>query len=125
MGCRDSSFGDCLVACTTASGCPRGLQCGTEGYCRLGDSSASCTLVLGDASPDTRPGMVDAAPDAPPPQIIGNATEFTTSSNHAANYLLGFQITVPTSRTLLRFGVIAKQATPNEKRRFVAHNDPG
>ena len=46
---------------------------------------------------------------------IGNDTEFSSSSSHAANYLLGSKITVPTATTLDTFGVIFKSGSADYK----------
>lgn len=47
-GCSyDTSFDDCAVRCTSQSGCPEELTCGSEGFCRTGDQGASCATVLG------------------------------------------------------------------------------
>jgi hypothetical protein len=49
-GCTYRSFGDCTVACTAASGCPDGLTCGREGFCRTAETGGvSCATVLEDA----------------------------------------------------------------------------
>lgn len=50
IGCRSSSFSDCEVRCTAASGCPEGLACGTEGRCRPPEATGSCRDVLDDAA---------------------------------------------------------------------------
>lgn len=39
----DASYGDCAVHCTTDTGCPDGLTCGQEGFCRAPETEA-CIL---------------------------------------------------------------------------------
>jgi hypothetical protein len=51
----DGRFPDCLVSCTPASGCPRGMTCGAEGYCRI-DDTVPCAAMADAAMPDA-PGM--------------------------------------------------------------------
>jgi hypothetical protein len=53
-GCRSTTFSDCEVRCTAASGCPEGFSCGTEGRCRPPEATGSCRDVLDDAAGVTR-----------------------------------------------------------------------
>lgn len=53
-----ASFVDCQVACST--GCPDGLVCGGEGYCRLPGAVASCNEVQSDAGGVTRVDVLNA-----------------------------------------------------------------
>ena len=46
-GCADSSFRDCAVSCTADTGCPPGLTCGAEGFCRTAGDSPSCASLPG------------------------------------------------------------------------------
>jgi hypothetical protein len=43
------TFTDCAVACSSPTDCPNGLQCGTEGRCRLPGALSTCAAILGDA----------------------------------------------------------------------------
>jgi hypothetical protein len=64
-GCRHSSFDDCTIACTAASGCPSGFSCGREGFCRGELGAGSCADVLADAgATDGTVPVVDAPIDA-------------------------------------------------------------
>jgi formylglycine-generating enzyme len=48
----DASFSDCAISCSTTSGCPSDLTCGSEGLCRPPDMTESCATILGgDAAP--------------------------------------------------------------------------
>ena len=40
-GCPNPSFNDCVVSCNAESGCPNGLTCESEGYCRVAGFSDS------------------------------------------------------------------------------------
>ena len=39
-------FTDCAVRCTTDVGCPEGLSCEAEGFCRTPSAAGTCTAVL-------------------------------------------------------------------------------
>ena len=43
----DTHFEDCLVHCTTAVGCPIGLTCEAEGFCRTPGAVETCVAVGG------------------------------------------------------------------------------
>jgi hypothetical protein len=43
--CDYSSFEDCAIACTTATGCPSGYACGDEGMCRVAGSTGTCAAA--------------------------------------------------------------------------------
>jgi hypothetical protein len=63
--CRTPSVGDCAVQCTAAGGCPDGLTCESEGYCRAAGVNLSCAALLdggGGSDGDGAPGGPDAAP---------------------------------------------------------------
>ena len=51
--CDHSSFRDCAVSCTAATGCPDGLACGVEGFCRTGATATSCNGVRDAFDADT------------------------------------------------------------------------
>lgn len=56
-GCNyGTSFRDCDIACSGASGCPDGFTCEAEGFCRAAGATSSCAAVR-DARDD-----VDAPP---------------------------------------------------------------
>ena len=68
-GCRTPSVGDCAVQCTAAGGCPDGLTCEAEGYCRAAGVELSCAALLdgGDGGDgDGGGGGPDAAPCTTP-----------------------------------------------------------
>lgn len=45
-GCENGSFEDCVITCTTDTGCPDGYTCGSEGLCRAEGSRACSTTLL-------------------------------------------------------------------------------
>ena len=45
VGCDHTSFTDCSIQCTTETGCPSGLACGDEGYCRIDTAGPSCATL--------------------------------------------------------------------------------
>jgi hypothetical protein len=51
--CDNASFRDCAIACTAQTGCPDGLSCGTEGFCRNGATATSCNTVRDAQDADT------------------------------------------------------------------------
>jgi hypothetical protein len=67
--CEYSTFDDCAIACTSASGCPTGYSCGTEGLCRAAGASGSC------AEATCRPGtMQDCYEGSPGTKGVGPCT---------------------------------------------------
>src|SRR5262245_52050436 len=50
--CDHTTFRDCEIQCTLASGCPDGFLCGGEGRCRLAGAAGTCGAVGPDASID-------------------------------------------------------------------------
>lgn len=51
--CSNTSFRDCAIACTATTGCPDGLSCGVEGFCRNGSTATSCNTVRDAQDADT------------------------------------------------------------------------
>ena len=52
----DAHFEDCTVRCTTDVGCPDGLTCKTEGFCRVPGETKLCAAVL-----ETSPSCTELA----------------------------------------------------------------
>lgn len=48
-------FEDCAVRCDVSSGCPNGLDCGSEGLCRTDGATAACAAAGSDAGSDAAP----------------------------------------------------------------------
>lgn len=46
-GCDNTSFRDCAIRCSAETGCPSGLTCGDEGYCRTDSDGPSCASIGG------------------------------------------------------------------------------
>jgi hypothetical protein len=77
-GCNVTSFGDCAISCTPSSGCPNGLTCEAEGYCRVEGFSSTCDEVRDAAlEPDAE---ADADPDDPDARIDAANCQATESS---------------------------------------------
>src|SRR5687768_17318814 len=64
-GCGVPSVGDCKVQCTAAGGCPEGLTCESEGYCRAAGADQTCAALL-DGGVDDGIDAGDPGPDAGP-----------------------------------------------------------
>lgn len=64
--CDYSSFEDCAIACSPASGCPSGYSCGEENLCRVAGSSGTCAAAA------CRPGtMQECYSGAPGTRGVG------------------------------------------------------
>jgi hypothetical protein len=81
------TFADCEVTCASGT-CPDGLQCGTEGLCRVAGAPGSCADVLADAGSDAS----DAATGPQPitlrqtlDDVIANGTDGCYDSNGAGD----------------------------------------
>lgn len=47
VGCAyDTHFTDCSISCSTDTGCPDGLTCGTEGFCRTPGQTDACSPIM-------------------------------------------------------------------------------
>ena len=77
--CDTSSFRDCAIACTAQTGCPDGLSCGTEGFCRNGATATSCNAVR-DAKEDV---------DAPDASCVCSTTETLSCNSGQTSCALG------------------------------------
>jgi hypothetical protein len=93
-GCAARSFEDCAVRCTAASGCPDGLACSGDGFCRAAGAGGTC------AAPD-----IDAPP-APP-----DAAPVTFMASGAVQ-----MFTVPAGATKLR--IVAEGASGGDSASF-------
>jgi len=58
--CDYSSFEDCAVACTGATGCPSGFTCGEEGLCRVAGATGTCAAAM--CKPGTMQECYDGTP---------------------------------------------------------------
>jgi hypothetical protein len=75
-----SQFEDCAVACTATTGCPSGLACSVDGYCRAPGAGGTCAGLAPDGGRDgsIEPEPVDAGPDAGPQTLTLTQTATTT-----------------------------------------------
>ena len=104
--------------CTQFTGCVHKVIAAGSGYkltCR-GNSTGDAGCVAATLATTTTTSSSTSSTTTPPcsgSAVYGNAAEFSNSSNHAPDYLLGSLLNVPSSGTLTHLAVIAKAAGPH------------
>jgi len=99
VACDYRSFRDCTVSCTAATGCPDGLTCSGEGFCRVAGATGACAFDI------------DARVDLDAPPVLPDAAPVTFEVSGARQ-----TFAVPASATKLR--IVAEGASGGDSDTF-------